>query len=57
VRTLTGHKDCVFALALSPDGNLVASGAWDGEIRIWKVDDGTLVKSFNGSPGVETAGK
>jgi hypothetical protein len=51
VKTLAGHTDHVFALAASPDGNLLASGAFNGEVRVWKVADGTLVKSFNASPG------
>ncbi len=33
LKTLTGHTDYVFAVAISPDGNLVASGAWNGEVR------------------------
>jgi WD40 repeat protein len=57
VRTLSGHTDWVYALAISPDGNHLAAGAWNGEVRVWKVDDGALVKVFNASPGVQTAGK
>ncbi len=55
LRELTGHSDWVFALALSPDGNLLASGSWNGEVKVWKVADGTLVKGFNGSPGLPQA--
>jgi hypothetical protein len=51
VRTLKGHTDWVYALAISPDGTLAASGAWNGEVRVWKVADGGLVKAFNASPG------
>lgn len=50
LKTLSGHKDWVYALAISPDGQNVASGSWDGEVRIWKTD-GTLLRSFNASPG------
>ena len=53
VRTLSGHADYVYAVAISPDGNLIASGAFDGEVRIWKVADGALVKAFNASPGLQ----
>src|SRR5262249_10475597 len=31
LKTLTGHTDHVLAVAISPDGNLVASGSWNGE--------------------------
>jgi WD40 repeat protein len=53
LRTLSGHTDWVYALALSPDGNLVASGSWNGEVRVWKLADGSLVNSFNASPGLQ----
>jgi WD40 repeat protein/mono/diheme cytochrome c family protein len=55
VRTLTGLTDYVYAVAASPDGGLVAAGSFNGEVRVWKHDDGVLVKSFNASPGLKTA--
>jgi hypothetical protein len=51
LKVLTGHTDWVYAVALSPDGNLVAAGGYNGEVRIWKVADGKPVKVFNASPG------
>jgi WD40 repeat protein len=57
VKTLNGHTDWVYALAFSSDGNLLASGSWNGEVKVWKVADGTLVKAFTGSPGVAAAKK
>jgi hypothetical protein len=50
-KTLSGLNDQVFALALSADGTMVAAGAYGGEVAIWKIPDGTLVKLFNASPG------
>jgi hypothetical protein len=50
-RTLQGLTDHVFAVAFSPDGSLVAGGDYNGEVRVWKVADGTVVKAFNASPG------
>ena len=50
-KTLTGMNDHVFAAAISPDGALVAAGAYDGEVKVWKVADASLVKGFNASPG------
>src|SRR5438105_2816769 len=35
--TLTGHRDYVQCIALSPDGQLLASGSGDGEIKLWDV--------------------
>jgi hypothetical protein len=55
VRTLSGLSDHVYAVAVSPDANLVAAGSFVGEVRVWKLGDGALVKSFNASPGLKTA--
>jgi WD40 repeat protein len=52
VKTLAGHTDWVYALALSSDGTLVASGSWNGEVKVWKVAEGTVAKAFNASPGL-----
>ncbi len=51
LRTLTGLNDQVYAVAISPDGQRVAAGAWDGEVRVWNVADGKPVLGFNASPG------
>jgi WD40 repeat protein len=50
LKTLSGHTDWVFAVAISPDGELVAGGAANGEVRVWKTD-GTPVSNFNATPG------
>ncbi len=51
LKTLAGLTDWVYAVAISPDGQLVAGGAANGEVRVWKTGDGTLVTSFNATPG------
>jgi WD40 repeat protein len=53
-KTLNGLTDHVFAAAISPDGAFVAGGSYDGEVRIWKVADGAVVKGFNASPGYQS---
>jgi len=55
VRTLPGFSDHVYAVAASGDGNLVAGGAFNGEVRVWNLGDGKLVKDFNASPGLKVA--
>jgi WD40 repeat protein len=56
LKTLTGQKGWVIALAISGNGELVASGTGEGEIRIWHTSDGSLVQAFNASPGYKGNG-
>ena len=50
-KILTGLTDFVYAVAFSPDGDRVAAGAYNGEVRVWTVADGKEVAAFNASPG------
>jgi WD40 repeat protein len=54
--TLRGHQDWIYALALSPDGATLASGSWDGEVRLWDLAAGKSVVTFRASPGFATSG-
>jgi WD40 repeat protein len=45
---LAGHSDAVYALALSPDGRLLASGGYDRKIILWDVAAGSEVARFAG---------
>ena len=40
--TLEGHADKVLTLAFDAAGRVLASGAWDGEVRLWGVDVAAL---------------
>ena len=39
-RVLEGHSEPVVALALSPDGQRLASASWDGTARVWTLATG-----------------
>lgn len=52
-KTLSGLTDHVFALAVSADGTQLAAGSYAGEVAVWKIPDGSLVKTFNASPGYQ----
>ncbi|MET0645310.1 MAG: caspase family protein [Pyrinomonadaceae bacterium] len=43
-----GHSDLVLAVALSPDGKLVASGSRDQTIKIWDVATGLELRTLLG---------
>ncbi|KAJ0984504.1 hypothetical protein J5N97_002860 [Dioscorea zingiberensis] len=49
-----GHREPVLHIEFSPDGEYLASGAEDGSLLIWKVKDGTIVKSFYRNNTVDT---
>jgi mono/diheme cytochrome c family protein len=51
LKTLSGLTDWVYAVAISKDGALVAGGAANGEVRVWKTSDGNQVSAFNATPG------
>ncbi|WP_307846198.1 NB-ARC domain-containing protein [Actinospica durhamensis] len=48
VRVLTGHTRSVLALAISPDGTWLASGAADKTIRIWDPATGKSTAVLHG---------
>ncbi|GAU07966.1 WD40 repeat domain-containing protein [Desulfoplanes formicivorans] len=51
IATLEHAPSPVHAIAFSPDGRLLAAGSEDGIVRIWDMDQGTLVHSFHGHGG------
>jgi WD40 repeat protein len=50
VRKLTGHNDWVYTLSAHTGRKLIASGSYDGEIRLWNSEDGTMTTSFIAIP-------
>ncbi len=44
-RIWQAHTERVWSITFSPDGRLLASGSWDGTIKLWEVDSGALIWS------------
>ncbi len=42
------HSDTVLCLSFSPDGRQLASGGADKLCRLWQVDDGSALRTFEG---------
>ncbi len=51
VRNYEGHADAVFSLAYHDASKRLATGGYDGEVRIWNVADGKTVSSLKAAPG------
>ena len=51
VRVFTGHKDWVYAIAFNPATKKLATGSWEGEVRIWNAEDAKGMLDFVAAPG------
>lgn len=51
VRQFTGHSDWVYCVAVHQATKRVAAGAYNGEVRIWNLDDGAELKKVLAAPG------
>lgn len=54
VRTFSGHQDVPYAVDYNEATGRLASGSYDGEVRIWDVKDSSLVRAFIAAPTSKT---
>ncbi len=50
IRKFAGHKDWVYTLCYNAKRKIVATGSYDGEIRVWNGEDGSVAGSFIAVP-------
>ncbi len=46
IKSIKGHREPIFDLALSNNGKLLAAGSWDGVISIWNTRTWEKINSF-----------
>jgi mono/diheme cytochrome c family protein len=56
VRSYTNHADVVYAMAFDEKSGRVATGGFDGKVRIFNAANGELVVSFTAAPGIGIVG-
>ena len=53
VRTLSGHHDVVYSLAYHATTKRLATGSFDGEVRMWDAENGKPLTNFIAAPGFQ----
>lgn len=53
VRKYEGHADWALAASYHDGSKRLASGGFDGEVRVWNTEDGANVITFLAAPGVK----
>jgi WD40 repeat protein len=52
-KTYSGHGDWVYSLAVHPASGRIATGSYDGEVRLWSVDEAKTTLNWTAAPGYQ----
>ena len=47
VAVLSGHTDWIKSLTFSLDGTLLVSGSWDKTVKLWDIQTGGVIKTYD----------
>jgi hypothetical protein len=50
VQKFTGHNDWVYSLDFHPASNRLVTGGYDGEVRVWNVENGETLMRWTARP-------
>jgi WD40 repeat protein len=48
IRTLQGHSESVYGVAITPDGRYAVSASGDKTLRVWDLESGQTLRTFEG---------
>lgn len=51
IQAFSGHSGPVYAVDISPGGDLVATASFDGTLKVWNVSDGAERATYSGHKG------
>lgn len=51
LKSYDGHTDWIYSVTVHPDSGAIATGAYDGEIRIWSIEEGKTTVQWTAAPG------
>src|SRR5215472_11086845 len=55
IRTLSGHKFGITAVAVTPEGQRAVSASWDNTLKVWDLASGRELNTLSGHTGLVAA--
>jgi mono/diheme cytochrome c family protein len=49
IHTFAGHRDSLYAIAISPSGKLLATAGYDQQIKLWEIESGKELRTLIGT--------